>query len=669
LKIYISLIYCLFFSAVAIAQVTRPINQIDTSSVKQDTITSTNPADTTNKVFYFYLKDLKSRQIGDNFNTVHRINPVLSGDFQHQYLGNFGSAHYGMIYQPRIRRGFDMGYHSYDGYLITQKDVPFYNVEKPHTDAFFSAATQEDAFIDVKFSSNTSKRSNSYLAYKRISHIGSYTNQQVRHTNYVTSTYWRSKRDNYLVFFSWAGNTIKQKNNGGIPIDTLLDQDIYLNRSRKLIPVNIESAQSEYDNHEITLTQYFSFAALKRQAAVVESDTTIITDSLGLEIDTIIKKRRVSSEPMIQQAAIPSKTFLSHQFSYRLEQIKFFDDNVSGSSDYYGDFLTNPRGIRHYISAKRYENQFKANLKLASSGGAELLLQPGLIYALYFINQEPIRFTRNDLFLTARLQTKIKEYFDLDANGLIGFGSKAGDYSFSGKLSTGIKDKATLAITVMQQLYQPTLIQERLYVSENEIWNTPLDKTLETNIGGELTIPFLKLRAGAGYHVFDDFIYFDENAKPAQVSKVLNIVQAYGKHKLQLGKFHFDNELAFQVSPDTFYKLPNIVSRHNWYYENYFFKAKSLLGQIGVEMRYNSNYRGNSYMPVSGQFYIQDDVELISFYPITDVYINAKVRRFFMFIKAENVIQPMVRKSYLTSVYYPGRDLFVRFGISWRLID
>ncbi len=646
----------------------QPIS-VDTVPV----ITTTNQDDTTNQVLYFYLNDFKLNVVKDEFEKIHRFNPVLSGDFQHQYLGNFGSPHYSLMYEPRLRRGFDLGYHSYDGYLVSQKEVPFYNVEKPHTDAFFSAATQEDAFIDVNFSSNTSKRSNSYISYNRISHIGSYTHQQVRHTKYVTSTYWRSKRDNYMAFFSWAGNTIKQKNNGGILSDTILEDEDFVNAIRELVPVNLESAQSEYDNHEITLTQYFSFSTLKRNAnPIIESQTIVIKDSLGHPVDTIVKKKREPSKSINEEPEISAKTFLSHQFSYKLESIKFFDDNVAtiGASDYYGDFLVNQRGLRNYIAVKRYENQFKANLKLGNTeGGTTILFQPGLTYALYFIEQEPERFSRNDLFVTARLKTKLQEFFDLEANGQIGIGSNAGDYTLSGKLSTGIQDKATLELTAMQQLYQPTLIQERLFVSQDLVWNNQLKRTLETNIGGQLQLPFLNLKMGAGYHLFNNLIYFDEDARPAQASQALNILQVYGKHKLKLGKFHFENEVAFQVAPASFMPLPNLVTRHNWYYQSFFFKAKSLQAQLGVEARYNSNYKGNSYMPVSGQFYLQDDVDLISYYPITDVYVSAKVKRFYMFLKAENVIQPIVNKSYLTSVYYPGRDLFIRFGISWKLIN
>lgn len=674
MKLYISLIVCFFFFSVANAQ--------EEDTLRTGTATpemTINQDDTTNQVYYFYLNDFQTQEVSDEFEPVFNINPILSDKFQHQYLGNFGAPHYSLMYQPRIRRGFDMGYHSYDGYLITQKDVPFFNVEKPHTDALFSAATQEDAFIDVKFTSNTAKRSNSYIAYKRISHIGAYTHQQIRHTNYVTSTYWRSKKDNYLAFFSWAGNTIKQKNNGGIFLDTfeineLLYSDLYNNISRKLIPVNVESAQSEYDNHEITLSQYFSFAALKRNKTPITeatADTLIITDSLGIAVDTVIKqKRNNQQQPMIKEPQIPSKIYLNHQFSYKLEQIKFFDDDITNASDsVYGDFVVNRRGLRHYIAAKKYENQFKANLKLGNENSATVLLQPGLIYALYFIDQEPVKLNRNDLFVTARLNTKLREYFDLDANAQIGIGSNAGDYTLSGKLSSGIQDKASLVVTAMQQLYKPTLIQQQLFVSHDNIWDLQLRRTLETNVGGELTIPFLKLNGGVRYHLINNFIYFDDKAQPAQTNQALNIVQAYGKHKLTLGKFHFINEVAFQSTPSGFLPLPRIIARHNWYYQNYFFKAKSLLGQIGLQARYNSSYKGNNYMPVTGQFYLQNEVVLQSYYPIMDAYINAKVKRFYLFIKAENVLQPIVRRSYLTSPHYPGRDLFIRFGISWKFID
>lgn len=632
-----------------------------------------------NSVYYYYLNDLTPQKLPEDKLTQLQIyNPVLQDEFDHRFLGNFGSPHYSLVYQPRYRRGFDLGYHSYDGYLLTQSDVPFYNSLHPYTDAFYTAKTQVDGYIKVKFAQNYAPRSNLHIAYNRIGQQGGYSQQQVRHTNYITSTQYRGPKDNYMLFLSWAGNTIKQKNNGGIQ-DSLHIVDTLFIGNRDIIPVNLSAAQTEYDNHEITATQFFSFGSFKKTPKIVLRDTTFIKDTLGQVIDTILKIKRTSIPTISQNPYIPQKAFVKHQISYKQEKIKFFDDApaTEEAAAFYGPFLVNERGLRHFINVTKLENQVSLLLNFKKAGidsiakNNAISIEPGFIHALYRVNQEPKRFTRNDLFLTGKLNTNLKEYLALSAYGQFGFGANVGEYLLRGKIKSTLNKNNSIEVLANQQLYNPSLIQERFYLSQTLMWKNDLKKTLESNIAFEFTSTKLDLQAGFRYHVITNLVVMDETGFPLQHAPALNIVQVYLRKNFQLGKFHLNNLLTFQELPTDFIALPRISTRHSWYFESKFFNKKrksDLLGRIGLDIRYNTNYFANSYSPVSGQFHLQD-IQLLTFYPEADYFMLAKVHRFKMFFKIENLTQLITQKTYLTSLYHPARDWSLRFGLAWTFID
>ncbi len=629
------------------------------------------PADST-AVHYFYLNDFTPIKVKDELKHFHRYNPVLLDEFDHQYLGNFGSPHYSMVYQPRYRRGFDLGFHNYDGYTITKEKVPFYNNNRPHTDAFYTAASQEDAYIKVKFSQNYAKRWNMYLAYNRITHKGDYDFQQVRNSNYTYSTYFRGKNDNYQLFFSWAGNTIKQKNNGGILSDTLLEEDIYRNR-RDLIPVHLSTAQTEYDNHEGSITQFWSFSGLKDPPPAIVVDTVYLRDTLGVVVDTILKNIRPSVPRIADQPGIPSKSNISHQVSYQILQIKFFDNAPAEDASFYGNYQVNDRGIRHFVNVKKIENQIKGTLYFGKnnpegfSSKRTFMLQPGIAHAFYRINQEPLKSNRNDVFLTGHLETNLKEYLNLEADAQFGVASNAGEYLVRGKLSSATKGNR-IELTAAQQLFNPSLIQQSYFISQTPIWRNQFRKSLESNLGAKYSSEKWDLEAGVRYHVFNNYLYYDTLGQAAQTNRALNIIQLFARKDFQFGKFNFENKIAFQLLPNRFIDLPAFVARHSIFYESIFFKKKSMLARIGIDLRYNSPYFANSYLPQSGQFYLQN-TDRFYYYPVVDVFLNAKVKRFKMSFKVENMTQLILQKSYLTSIYYPGSDWVFKFGIAWVFVD
>ncbi len=628
--------------------------------------------DDSTAVFYFYKDDFELEKRADTLGHFQRYIPVLMGDVDHNYLGNFGSAHYPLLYQQRYREGFDLGFHNYDGYLITKEEVPFYNSRKPYSDASYNAASQEDAFIQAKFSQNFSRRANIFLSYKRANHKGSFTNQQVVNSNYTFSAWYRSPNDEYKAFVSYAGNTIKNRNNGGIENDTLLENQIYAGR-RDLIPVRIENSQTEYTHNEFSVSQYWNpFSKVEKRVRFVV-DTLPLLDSTVVETDSAfaarLVKRKIPPRAMSDTPKIPESSFLHHELTVKREKLKFFDTHPTDNADYYGIYYVNALGLRNLVRVNQIKNHFSARLFLGNKEGSSYFrIEPGLSYAFSWIYQEPAKtFYFNDLRLRAKMRTKIKEYVRFDAETHFALASGVGDYLVKADLNIDLKKFGKVVGGISQQQYSPALLQERLIVSGVHVWDLDWLKPLETQMYVRYRHEQLKGELEARFQNLNRWIYNDTLSLPAQAQSGISIGQFMASKEVEFGKFHWENKVALQLISSDLLALPKFWWRSSVFYENILFKDNLQL-RTGLDIRYNTNFYGNAYIPVASQFYLQTSQKL-TFYPIVDPFIAIKVKQFKAFLKVENISQIAFQKSYLAAPNYPGRDWLLKFSIAWSFMD
>ena len=72
---------------------------------------------------------------------------------------------------------------------------------------------------------------------------------------------------------------------------------------------------------------------------------------------------------------------------------------------------------------------------------------------------------------------------------------------------------------------------------------------------------------------------------------------------------------------ETFFRVPEFVTRNSLYYTNYLFKNKPFLLQAGVTFKYFSKYYLNDYDPLLSEFILQNDEEFGG-YPLFDIFVN-----------------------------------------------
>jgi hypothetical protein len=292
----------------------------------------------------------------------------------------------------------------------------------------------------------------------------------------------------------------------------------------------------------------------------------------------------------------------------------------------------------------------------------------GLVHQYRQINEEPLNYSNQNVLITGRWhfspndQLRLESYAHFNA-----LGANLGDYRVSGNLYLNLKNIGSLQATFLNQLSEPSLLEKRLFVSQRKLWDNNFNKTLETHLMGTIQIPKLHFEGTVSYILLNNYVYFDSLAFARQLSSPMSILQLIVKQDFTFRKVHFDSEVAFQKATDKILRLPTLYGKHSLYFEGKLFKQVMLL-QTGVDVRYANTYQGYGYMPLTGQFFLQNGADK-SFFPFIDAFLAAKVDRFRIFVKSENIgkLLSINKNVGFSTAFYPMTEQNFRVGIRWEL--
>lgn len=670
----------------------------------------------TSEIYYFFANDPHlSYPFSDSLLADFDVyDPTLMEEYHYAHLGNLGSSHRALFFGPALRRGFDVGQHQFDLYEINVGDIRFYRITQAYTQAAYTQGPlQTDAQMLVRFSRNFSRTMNFSIEHRRINNGGAYDYQRATNSSVGAGLWYHDTYGRYDGFLSLSTNSHFQEENGGAAeslTDTLIEPF--------KVKINRQTAFTRHAHAELSLAQYFYFnrltpqqkALLKKQRQ--EEKRLRHEQPRNPQPDSLRRQNRPAQAPVgrppLQQSQQPqpnapqakapppppkgdaqtvqaplsfaleppiAKRIFNcyHQLSWKNSTFKFAETETD--SAYYGHLAVDDRGLRHYLQVRRLQNAFSLQtFKLRESGGQVVpadRLEVGLLHALYLIDQEPLeRRLRNDLFLTGRLQLASRHGMELQAYGHLGIGNAAGDYHLSGIWRINLQKLGQLQFEVVNQGYSPSLLAQQFFLSAQPIWNNDFGRTFETSLAGTYALPALKASVTLRYHLVDDYIYYNENAQPAQ-SGTFSVWQAVFRKNFSLGPLHNENWLGLQRTNTEAFAGPELYSHHSLFLEGKIFK-KVMLARLGLRGRLISSYNAPMWSPAIGQFLVQQERRL-PFTPLLDVFASFKVKTFRFFIRIDNTLSQPLNTHFFQTLDYPLPFGFsnggIRFGISWRLVD
>lgn len=547
-------------------------------------------------------------------------------------LGNLGSAARPLLYETTPRLGFDAGVHAFDLYNLYPEDLRFYRSRRSFSEVYFSQGrTQLDGMLDARFARTFAGGANFSLDYRSINNLGEYRYQRDKH-NALSFGIWLPVGARYDGFVIFSKNVIRQQENGGIVTDTIFGKEQFSGPISAEVRLPAEAALTRLADQTLQLTQHLRFAGGSGEG-----------------------KRALRA---------------THTIAWMKADYKFADASLARDSFFFDTFLTDRRGIRHFLSFNRLDNSFIiSTFKAKNKGRPSDVLSVGLRHSFFDLNQEPRDSAFSNLFLTGNMAITPSGGFALVAQGNLGLLSNFGEYRISGELDLGFGKAGRLRAGILSQRYPPSLLFYRLFVSKRLMWQNDFEKSLENSLYATYALPLIGLEMTARTHLINNYLYYNQKGVAVQTSSPLQIAQFILSENIGLGPFRFENTVALQQSNRSdVLRLPRWFTKNSLYFSGKLFKKRLQL-DAGVDFRMNSEFRPDAYQPVTWQFHLQDSLTQKP-YPWIDLFAAFKVQSFRFFVRYENMstIWNKTEATYQTA-RYPQPFGAIRFGIAWRFMD
>ncbi len=402
---------------------------------------------------------------------------------------------------------------------------------------------------------------------------------------------------------------------------------------------------------------------------------------------------------------------LGHNFTYKNQRYFYLDESASldsegQSSPIYKQFLIDPTQTQDSLQARQFQNEFFVALfgkkkNQNKPGYSKTYMARGgfkhnLIRTTQFKTQDtiPVQIIsidnqQTDTYLdslyylidtTATFNTGIINFkfasnpnswylrYGADAEYAL-FGYNLADFTVNGWLQLFFSQKiGGIRGRIAAKNLTPSHISQ-FYFSNHFRWQNDFKKINSLQLWATYYNPQFKSEFTYANHTINNYLLYNNNAEPEQLSTVVNISQFILQNRYNWRKWYFQNTLVFQLSSSDKIQIPAYYGRHSVYFQSYLFKSSPLLLQIGLDAKYNTNYYANAYMPSTGQFYTQFN-EQLTYYPVFDAFLNVRVQKVRLFLKLEHLNQGLFpQKNYFTAPNYAMPDRMFRFGFSWVFYD
>jgi hypothetical protein len=250
----------------------------------------------------------------------------------------------------------------------------------------------------------------------------------------------------------------------------------------------------------------------------------------------------------------------------------------------------------------------------------------------------------------------------------IAAGRDFGDFLYDAKLTLAGGSKAgKIILEGYSQSSSPPMVYTD-WISNHYIFHNSFNNQKTNSLSFNYLNDDLKLDLKAEYFLISDYLYFQAqpggiDATPTQVTSDINLLKVSLGKSITWRKWHFDDYLVYQKTDyQSTLRTPQFYNYSSLYYKTFLFKV--LTTNIGIDVRYNSEYVAPSYAVGLGEFYNGANVTFSS-YPIATVFLKATLQHTNFFVMYDYANQGVFSPGFYTVNRYPQMDHLLKFGVSW----
>lgn len=578
--------------------------------------------------------------------------------------GNLGGAAFSKIF-------FDRGIPSefffkdpFSHWIQTASTWKFYNTHIPFTQlSYLTGGSKQTAQDDLKavFSGNINPRLALGGSVNYILSRGNYQHQATKDLAYsIFGSYLGDRYD--IQFFLNTYNFVNQEN-GGITDDTYIlnpeeVQGGQASVDTRTIPTNLSDAYNRIRGQEYYATQRYKFGFYQEE----QQDTTVIrtfvpVTSIIHTIEYNANKHRFVNQSATEDTTYFANTYMSlggtnEETTYQSLR------NTVGISLLEGFNKYAKMGLGAYLTYEYRHYSMPRDTLSAGTVIEGLTPRPDLAI--------PRNHSENLLWVGGELSKQKGELLTYNVNGKFGLaGSVIGDIDVTADVRSRFrlwKDTVQLQAYGFFKNIEPSYFYKR-YASNHFMWNNSFGKTRRMRVGGELSVKRWGTRLNVGVENIQNYIYFDNNCLPQQEGSIIQVFQARLDQNFRLGILNWENEVVYQkTSKPSIIPLPELSVYSNLYL--LFRIAKVLHVQLGVDCRYYTKYKSETFQPATLTFHTQDQIE-VGNYPFMNAYINMKLKQTRFFVMMSHVNQGLFGgNNYFSLPHYPLNPRMFQMGLS-----
>lgn len=631
-------------------------------------------------------------------------NPVDKWSISSSWLGNLGSPwksnifhnQYNDLYSDFIFDQF------YKPYVFSVEEQPFFHAKKPYVELYWSTSNRKrnENQLAATFTQNITKKWNMGFRYKLIASDGEFPNSLV--SSHSMNLFTSYKGEKYSIHAGFIRNKIKNEESGGLNLKIFEEDGENVDFAAPIL----DESSSGYYKRTLFVSQEYKFGFTKK---IVINDST--TESSFIELgrfNHVInydKNYRIfyngdPLNPNFENAYISNVLTKDSLSLNKLENSLYWTFKEIKKQNFNGRLTT---GIT--MENLKWDNSCANAVIDSVKHSAEDAKFPNRNIVVWNMADFSYYQTMyNNFKLSANLDARTK-MFVFNVNGFYYINAGLGESNkvrvdelnnFEGNL---LLSKSFMIAAKKSDFYlkykiakrSPTIFENR-YVSNHINWGWD-----ENDDGGEgfgdqfinevrvgLKIPAIRLKAEFANSTISNYLYFNSEGKPAQLSddNIVNVTSISVNKDIKLGRFHFINKVVYQFSPNRItsrlddddlhvLSIPELALYHSGYYNfNQNFKKTSAEAQFGYDIRYTTEYRTMGYNPIVGQF-VPSNIRYKSSirYPVINVFVNVRIKTVLLFLKYEHLnyrINSSKNKLDYILDLHPMNTNAVRFGAAWR---
>ncbi|MCW3087932.1 MAG: hypothetical protein JWQ78_1318 [Sediminibacterium sp.] len=609
-------------------------------------------------IFYAYFDSTRLRTVDSSINDFTSRFPL---PYYYHTLGNHGTAAQSFLFNPRMKAGFDAGFHQYDVYQFNLENTKFYQTTRPYTELAYVLGSKAEQLINVVHTQNRKSNFNFSLEYRFSNGPGSLKNQNASQNNFRFTSHYQALNKRYEAYFIFLSNKSASSENGGLQdirkLDSLALNDPYELETR--LGKAGAAERNPFNTNVSTGNLYKESTLLFRHHYDLGSIDSLVTDTVTYKLFYA----RLRIEHTLRFAQNSYQFYDNFADSARYHD--YFNYNLTRDSVSFKDAwkdMTNEFSLISFPDKNNQAQFLKAGIALQNlTGTFDDTVSRQSFYNVYALGEYRNR-TRNQVW-------------DIEANGQFYLnGRNAGDYAayISMKRSLGRK-LGFLTVGFQNVNRSPSFIFDGAssFPIRNRI---PFGKENIIRLFGTYENPRNGWKFSGEYFAVNNYLYFDSFFSARQDATLFNILHLSGEKKFHLaGHWNWYTEIHVQqTTGQPPVHLPFLLTRNRIAYEGNFYT--NLFLSTGVEIRYNSSYKADDYSPFLGQYFYQD-ANTISNRPDINAFLHFRIKSFKGFFRLENVNTLNIAKGFsfnklnLMTTNNPGPGLWIRFGLWWSFVN